>query len=323
MIELVLGAQGSTRVRFAIAPVHEAIGAVRVHQDPRRHPLHATWARRTRALMREVDPALLLTVMPPDGYLPDFVDPPPASPVSTFTDDIARVRSTSPRQVGRELRMCLEQLPDTAEHRALRRRPARTRDALADVVERVWSVVVEPSWPALHAVLEADVLHRGRQLAAGGLASVIADLHRNVRLAGDTLCVTSSYDTSVDCAETGVLLVPSVFVTDRVNALIEPGWQPTLYYPARGVAALWSRPSEAGGERVGRLLGPRRAAVLAGLTGTASTSGVARAAAIPVPSASEHLAVLRDAGLVSSHRQGRRVLHTRTPLGDALVSAAH
>jgi len=34
---------------------------------------------------------------------------------------------------------------------------------------------------------------------------------------------------------------------------------------------------------------------------------------------SQHLTVLRDAGLVSSQREGRSVLYVRTPLADGLV----
>jgi len=35
--------------------------------------------------------------------------------------------------------------------------------------------------------------------------------------------------------------------------------------------------------------------------------------------ASEHLTVLREGGLVSSRRLGRRMVHTRSALGEALL----
>lgn len=47
---------------------------------------------------------------------------------------------------------------------------------------------------------------------------------------------------------------------------------------------------------------------------TASLSGVA------VSSASEHLSLLRDAGLVSSTRDANTVLHTTTTVGDLLLA---
>ena len=36
---------------------------------------------------------------------------------------------------------------------------------------------------------------------------------------------------------------------------------------------------------------------------------------------SQHLAVLRAAGLVATHRRGKRILSSRTTLADALLSA--
>jgi DNA-binding transcriptional ArsR family regulator len=53
---------------------------------------------------------------------------------------------------------------------------------------------------------------------------------------------------------------------------------------------------------------------------TASTSTELSARlGIPIASASEHVGVLRDAGLVVSHRAGRTVLHALTPLALAVL----
>ena len=45
-------------------------------------------------------------------------------------------------------------------------------------------------------------------------------------------------------------------------------------------------------------------------------------AVLAVSTASHHLTVLRNSGLIASVRDGARMLHTRTPLGEALVGAA-
>jgi DNA-binding transcriptional ArsR family regulator len=55
--------------------------------------------------------------------------------------------------------------------------------------------------------------------------------------------------------------------------------------------------------------------VLRALADEHSTSGLARELGISLASASTHAAVLRDAGLVTSRRQGQSVLHTQTGLG--------
>jgi DNA-binding transcriptional ArsR family regulator len=51
-----------------------------------------------------------------------------------------------------------------------------------------------------------------------------------------------------------------------------------------------------------------------------STSNPFLAQEVSPATASHHLTALRDAGLVTSRRDGRSVLYTRTPLGDALTT---
>jgi DNA-binding transcriptional ArsR family regulator len=68
------------------------------------------------------------------------------------------------------------------------------------------------------------------------------------------------------------------------------------------------------------LLGPTRSCVLrACLDNDLTTSALARMVGISQSSASEHASVLRAAGLISSVRTGRSVLHRITPIGVALV----
>jgi len=50
-----------------------------------------------------------------------------------------------------------------------------------------------------------------------------------------------------------------------------------------------------------------------------TTGGVAETVKIAPATASQHLTVLREAGLVARRRLGRQVVYTRTTLGDALV----
>ncbi|MEV1178870.1 winged helix-turn-helix domain-containing protein, partial [Nonomuraea sp. NPDC049784] len=62
-----------------------------------------------------------------------------------------------------------------------------------------------------------------------------------------------------------------------------------------------------------------RAAVLATLRAPATTTSVAERVGISLGSASQHTTVLRNAGLISTTRTGGAVLHTLTPLGQALL----
>ena len=44
----------------------------------------------------------------------------------------------------------------------------------------------------------------------------------------------------------GLVLMPSAFKWDQVVTVIDPPWQPTLIYPARGIGNLWQPPAVRG-----------------------------------------------------------------------------
>jgi len=66
------------------------------------------------------------------------------------------------------------------------------------------------------------------------------------------------------------------------------------------------------------LLGHTRAAVLATLRVPATTTALADRAGISLSSASQHTTALRNAGLISTTRQGIAVQHALTPLEPVL-----
>jgi DNA-binding transcriptional ArsR family regulator len=99
----------------------------------------------------------------------------------------------------------------------------------------------------------------------------------------------------------------------------EKPWQPTLIYPAQGAALLWEPPPSPS-EALVALMGPRRAAVLEVLDVPRSTTELSRLLEIPAGSVSQHLTVLRNAGLVTRRRMGQVVLYRRSRKGDQLES---
>ena len=101
-----------------------------------------------------------------------------------------------------------------------------------------------------------------------------------------------------------------------------PALAADLIYPARGIAGLWQAPPARPPAALGRLLGRTRAGLLLALAEPASTTTLARRLGQSPAAVSEHLSVLRDAGLLTSHRVRRQVLYERTPLGIAVAGAA-
>jgi DNA-binding transcriptional ArsR family regulator len=298
--------------RFAISAGWELAASLTVLREPARAAIHLPWVVQARRRTADLDLGEALALTPPGAYMPDFLTPPPESPLPSIERDLERIRSTPVAQVAWEL--------------AHMDPPQRVRslDGLVDTLRGYFGRAVGPWWPRIVALLQADLHRRARLLAEQGPAALFADLHPALHWDDGTLTVRHRHDEHVRLAGRGLVLVPSAF-TWRGPALItrEP-WQPTLIYPARGAGLLWETEAQDGGRAVvalTALLGRTRARVLLACDTPTSTTDVATRLGISAPSASQHLSVLRDAGLVAAQRDRRRVLHARTRLGDDLAAS--
>jgi DNA-binding transcriptional ArsR family regulator len=296
----------------------ELVMSTQVLRDPAGSPLHLEWARATRPRVRGLDLLALFALIGLRGYLPDFVTPPPDSPLATFADELEAVRAAPAARIREEVGIRVQEGMDPELAAPFLRRPRRAVARLADSLAAYWDVALEPHWERVRALLEADVLHRSRRLAEGGPLGVLADLHPDVRWRADGLEVAIAYDTTVALAGRGIVLMPTAFPA-RVSAVTSEFWQPTAMYPARGVGLLWEPGAPAPSEALSGVLGRGRAAVLLALDAPRTTSEVARRLGISPGGASQHLTALRAAGLVTAARHGRSVLYARSPLADQLA----
>ncbi len=307
-------------MRFATSPLFEIAASLDVLRDPARHAMHAPWVATARERLAGLDLALLEAVVPPAGYRPDFVHPPPERPRAGFASELARVRATPPEQVARDLDWAYKGAPPPAAARVLLDDPARGMAELTELMTAYWRRVIEPHWPAIRATLEADIAYRAGRLAEGGPLAAFADLHDEVAWRDGSLVV----DRAVRGDRRARRPRPAARARSRSRgrelwAMIDPPWQPAIVYAPRGIATLWE-PAEHAPDALADLLGRRRAMLLAALPAT--TQELARAHAASPAGVSEHLSVLRRAGLVAGRREGRTVRYARTPAGDALVRAA-
>jgi DNA-binding transcriptional ArsR family regulator len=321
MLELAFTTADLANVRFAISPLWETVASVLTLAAP--DPVHRPWADQVRPrLPRGPELTPLLALAPAAApVLPGFLAPPPATPMPDLDVELARLAATPPGQV----RASVAGLPGPrpAALDPLFADPATGLAELVRLIRRYWDVALAPYWPRMLTLLQGDVLHRARQLTAGGTQRLFTDLDPRVRWRDDVLYVGIRAHRSVALAGRGLLLVPSVFAWPRVFAKLDPPWQPTLRYPPRGVGTLWtpaatSRPSRA----LGAVLGRSRAVLLGALDAPSSTTDLARRTGLTPGGVSQHLAALRDAGLVTPHRSGRYVLYARTVAAEALITAS-
>lgn len=317
MLELRFGSVGAHRVRFAILPAEEVLGAVRAAAAPDRNPLHRAWAdgahRRLAALDVE---ALVATITGPD-YSPDFLTPPPTGPTTTLDEQLDKLLRTPPQQVATELAMAFA---DRRRPAQLPAGPAAARDLLAEQMQRCWTALLEPIWPKVCDVLAADIAHRARRYATGGLAAVLAELHPAVGHRPDAVTLHSRHRTCVNLDDRGLLLAPRAINWPQVGAMLLPPWQPMLVYPARGAATLWENPTSPPATLAG-VLGQTKARLLTELNQPANTGVLARRLGLAAGTVSEHLRALHAAGLITAHRTGRTVDYHATALGRALLNA--
>jgi DNA-binding transcriptional ArsR family regulator len=186
--------------------------------------------------------------------------------------------------------------------------------ALADRFRAVHDAIIAPVWPRLAGVLLGDVERRGRLLVDAGWTRVLDELHESVGWEAGRLAVGT---TRVDPGERDLVLLPSAFVWPDVYLRQSPV-RLALCYPAHGFGTLWER-ANAPRPALGQLLGRSRARLLLELDRPASVSELAARLDVTAGAISQHLSVLRAAGLVVSQRDGRTTISLRTALGHALV----
>ncbi|MFG2826915.1 ArsR family transcriptional regulator [Streptomyces sp. NPDC048434] len=187
----------------------------------------------------------------------------------------------------------------------------------ADLLHAVWKSHVSPDWTRRRALLERDVTYRAGLLAAHGWPRALERMSRRSAWVGaDAIRFSGRPGPDRIIGDEGMLFVP-VSVSSGTWLCATPEGRYAQVYPARGSAAtpLPGRPVHA----LARLIGTGRAAILLELQHPATSSELAAQLHQSLGTIGGHLAVLRDADLISGTRVGRRVVYRRTEAGDLLA----
>jgi DNA-binding transcriptional ArsR family regulator len=319
MLRVPFTAEDVARTRFAPspAPMLELTAAVATLQQ--RDPLFAPWRRRAgRALPRTAAP--LFELVPESWAGPLFLDP-----VSLgFGEGLDLVLSTPATAARDELhKVITDRARITPWIRSLEDHDRAAWHELRAAVVSGYEVLLARHWPQIRACYQAELELKGRQWASAGVGAVLATVHPGTRWDGSVLHIPIESRLCVDLGGRGLILMPSVFWRGRPLFTWHPDGARVMVYPAATPLPL-ALAGRTGDDRsrssVVALLGGNRAGVLAAATSASTTTELARAAGISLASASEHATVLRNAGLLTSRREGRRVSHTVTWLGQQLLA---
>ncbi|KOU56591.1 ArsR family transcriptional regulator [Streptomyces sp. MMG1533] len=190
--------------------------------------------------------------------------------------------------------------------------PPQIRAWLRQFLEDCDEAFFAEAWSRLRHQLAADARHKTDLLRRKGPAEALASVSPAVRLDESAARVTiDKLGTGHSATEDGgLLLVPTSLGWPHLSVLHRYGWQPALHYPV-GSPELADPPSV--GQlalRMTALSHPVRMRICRHLARSAyTTSELAQVHGMTAPEISRHLSVLKKAGLVTTRRRGRYVLH--------------
>ncbi|MFI5533095.1 ArsR/SmtB family transcription factor [Kitasatospora sp. NPDC051853] len=310
-----------TRVTLAPrpAPLQELNAALTTVCRPDTGLLHDLWRRRAlRALPRAAAP---LADLVPHGRAPAFLD------VLTdhLPDALDEVRRLPPGFAAAELERVH---PATG-----RAAPGWVRDLHQDVPQ-AWEVLrraqhaafdalLAPVWDQVQDLHHAEFVHRAVQLAHGGTAALLTGLVPGARLDGHVWHLPGP-PADIHLGGRGLLLLPTFHrpgpathsdLPDRPGL---PGRPVAVTYPAGPPLPPTPR-GPAAPEPLTALIGRTRTRLLRLLTHEHTITELARLLGVSAATVSAHTAALREAGLITTTRSGRAVLHHPTALAALLL----
>lgn len=260
---------------------------------------------------------MLRAFVPTAGYIPDLLTPPVTG--EGLEAGLESVRTTPRGRLESELTRLAEATPPPGGTRGPRV-PATASAALVTALLRdSFHALLGPYWQQVRSSVGDDVAVRARSVLGGGTAALLDSLGPFARWNPPHLEVDYPTDRELHLEGRGLTLVPSYFCWRRPTALADPGLDPVLVYP---IARQPLDIVRSGEQRLEQLLGRTRSAVLTDVAShrTRTTTEVAHTLGLAPASASYQVGVLRGAGLIVSHREGKHVAHSATPLAFGLLA---
>ncbi|MFE6686858.1 ArsR/SmtB family transcription factor [Streptomyces sp. NPDC057743] len=326
MIRIRFTAADFARVRFAArpAPLQELNVALGMACRRDAATLFGRWRQRT---LRALPPAAA-----PFGDLVPGLRPPRF--LDQFGDDLAEelesVRATDPGLVRAEIERVYAGHPSPAPRwvHDLHRGDADAWRLLGRARVAAFDTVLRPVWPLVQDLHQAEFTRYAVTVAEHGVAAALDALVPGARFRGDRWELAGppalggaagDGPREVELRGHGVILVPTFHWVGPPLLAELPGRPLHLTYPAGPGLPLPPVPVGGSDEALAAVVGRTRLEVLLLLGEEHTTGALARRLRVSDATVSAHTAALRGAGLISTERAGRAVLHRRTALGTLLV----
>ncbi|MET9595999.1 ArsR family transcriptional regulator [Streptomyces sp. NPDC006516] len=323
---------GRTRLAAAPDPLWEIAASLHRLQSRKGRWAYAGWYRTARQRLRDkglerLVLSVLLPLYPRAAYFPDFLTPVHAR--DGFEAGLESILATPPQRVLEEMTVLDRTVGAPPWAGQLARLDARKE--FVGMLRAYHEAAVAPFGEQVQARIEAERAVRCRGILDGGVEGMLASLGPMMHWRPPVLEAaypTQAADRDLHLNGRGITLVPSYFNWGEPVAFADPELPPVLWYsllhePDHRTMGLGDANGFAApGRPLTSLLGRARAVALYAASSGATTGEIARAAGVSASSASRHATALRDAGLVTSVRNGPTVLHTLTHVGAGVLRAA-
>jgi DNA-binding transcriptional ArsR family regulator len=264
----------------------------------------------------------LLELAPPDGHSPDFLTPTRGQ--DGIKEGMEKIRATSRERLVHDLAPLTRQRRAPFFARRLEAGAPDVTERIAGDMGRFFAIAIGPYWTQISGDIETDRRRHLQTLGAHGVERLLDTLHPSVRWRHPVLHVDGHVDRDLHLAGRGIVLVPAFFCRHAPLTLKDPALRPLLVVPVSRRTWAWRRDADgpAGDRPLAVLLGPTRTAVLETTMDGCSTTQIARRTDISLATVSHHTRVLREAGLITTRREGYGVRHQITELGLSLLDSA-
>ncbi|MEV0172576.1 DUF5937 family protein [Streptomyces sp. NPDC050803] len=190
--------------------------------------------------------------------------------------------------------------------------PPQIRAWLRQFLEDCDEVFFADTWSRLRHQLAADARHKTDLLRHRGLAEALASVSPSVAVdeSAGRITIDKLRQGHSSIKSDGLLLVPTSLGWPHLMVLHRHGWHPVLHYPV-GSPGIAAPPSvEQLTLRMTALSHPVRMQLCRNLARSTYTTGeLVQIHGMTAPEISRHLGVLKKAGLITTRRRGRYVLH--------------
>lgn len=190
--------------------------------------------------------------------------------------------------------------------------PPRIRAWLRQFLEDCDETFFADAWSRLSHQLAADARHKTDLLRHKGLSEALTAVSPAVSVdeSAGRITIDKLRQGHTVIKNSSLLLVPTSLGWPHLMVLHRHGWQPVVHYPAGSPGIAAPPPVDQLTLRMTALSHPVRMQLCRNLArSTYTTSELVQIHGMTAPEISRHLGVLKKAGLITTRRRGRYVLH--------------